>query len=243
MVVLPELCSIEYSRCSFGRLDDLAEPLDGPSFRAWQSISSEFHTYVAYSFPRRTTDGYRITLAVTGPDGRLVGHYDKIYLAQFGASTEKDFFQPGNNLFVFEVNEFRLGAIICADIRMPEIARTLTVDHGVEVILHCSTYSRDPTFYSWHHFAVTRALENQVYLLSINRAGEDYGKSILCPPWVDENCPPIWFDEHGEQFKKLVIERTEIELARKYYSFLKDRQENLDVQLPGFPLSTHPHFV
>lgn len=48
-------------------------------------------------------------------------------------------------------------------------------------------------FLAWHSFAVTRAMENQVYLLSLNRAGADYGGSVFCPPWLDDDHPPQFF--------------------------------------------------
>jgi len=223
IVMLPELSSIEYSRQSFERLDEIAEPLDGPSFETWREISQTFDTYVAYSFPRRAEQGYFITLAVTDPGGELVGHYDKIYLAQFGASMEKEFFRRGDELFVFEVKGFRLGASICADIRIPELPRALTIDGGAELILHSGAYFRDPSFNSWHNFVIARAIENQVFFLSLNRAGKDYGRSIFCPPWVDENRQPFAFEDRDEQLVRLIAERGEITLARERYSFLKDR--------------------
>jgi omega-amidase len=223
IVVLPELSSIEYSRHAFERLEELAEPLDGPSFETWRRISREFDTHVAFSFPRRAEEGCFITLAVTDPGGDLIGHYDKLYLAQFGASMEKEFFRRGSELFVFDVNDFRLGASICADIRIPELPRALTVEGRADLILHCGAYFRDQSFYSWHNFVVARALENQVFFLSLNRAGKDYGRSMFCPPWVDESHQPFIFENHDEQFVRLIAERGEIALARERFSFLKDR--------------------
>ena len=231
LVVLPELSSIEYSSQSFRRLDELAETVEGPSYSTWRSISREFNTHVVYGFPRRSADGYKISLAVTGPDGNLLGHYDKIFLAHYGNSTENEFYEAGDGLFEFEINGICFGLILCSDIRIPEIARSLTLDHGVDAILHPSAYGRDMSFYSWHHFAVTRALENQIYLLSLNRAGKDFGGSIFCPPWIDENHLPVVFNDHEEQVLKLSIERSEIESVRENIPFLKDRLENNGMRL------------
>lgn len=223
LVVLPELGSIEYSRPAFDRLEEIAEPLDGPSFETWRGVAQEFRTHVAFSFARRGEDACYITLAVAGPGGELVGHYDKIYLAQFGASMEKEYFRRGLRPFLFEVKGFTLGAIICADIRIPELSRALTVEGGAEVILHSGAYFRDPSFYSWHNFVIARALENQVYFLSLNRAGADYGNSLFCPPWVDETRQPFAFAERGEEIVRLVVRREEVALARRSYPFLADR--------------------
>jgi len=47
--------------------------------------------------------------------------------------------------------------------------------HDVDLILHVGAYARDESFYSWHAFAVTRAVENQFFVLSLNRAGTHFG--------------------------------------------------------------------
>lgn len=231
LAVLPELTSIDYGRHCFERLDDLAEPLDGPSFTTWRQVARDHGTYIVYSFPRRVDGGFRISVAAVGPDGALLGHYDKIHLAQFGASMEKEFFGGGAGLFVFAVKGFKLAPIICYDVRVPELSRSLAIDHGVDAILHCGAYFRDPSFYSWHAFAVTRAVENQVYLLSLNRAGADYGNSLFCPPWIDETSPAIAFAEYDEDFKLLTLERRAIDEARQSYSFLTDRLESYDLPM------------
>lgn len=223
LVVLPELSSIDYSRVTFAELARLGEALDGPSFRAWSEVARRHRVHVVYGFARSGASGFHICQAVVGPDGTLIGHYDKIHLAQYGASMEKEYFERGDHLFLFEVNGFRIAPIICYDIRIPELARTLAVDRGAEVILHCGAYFRDESFHTWHPFVITRALENQVFLLSVNRAGADYGSSLFCLPWLDQDTPPIAFSDTGEDFRVLTLERETLCSARRTYSFLKDR--------------------
>lgn len=234
LVVLPELSTIDYSRDSFSSLDTLAEPLDGPSFATWRNIATEFDTHVLYSFPRRGQNAHHISAGVVGPDGELVGYYDKLHLAQYGASMEKEYFERGEQLLAFDIGNFRVSTIICYDIRIPELSRTLTLDHGVDLICHVGAYARDPSFYSWHHFAVSRAVENQVYFLSLNRAGDEFGHSVFCHPWVDENTQPIEFAENAEEFKRLTLNRSEIDTARETYSFLRDRRGSYDFEVSGY---------
>lgn len=235
LVALPELSSIDYSRAAFDKLDELSEPFDGPSFVAWREVAREFGTYVAYGFPRRAAAGFHVSLAVVAPSGDMLGHYDKLHLAQYGASMEKEYFTQGGHLFVFAVNGFRIAPIICYDIRIPELSRTLVVDHGADLILHAGAYYRDRTFHSWHQFAVSRAIENQVFFLSLNRAGLYYGNSIFCLPWVDEDQEPTVFSDHDEQFQRLTLDRGEIERARERYSFLRDRLDSYDLPVVGTP--------
>lgn len=223
LIVLPELSSIDYSRKSFDQLNVLAEHLDGPSARCWGNVAIACNAHVVYSFPRKTENGYYICVAVVDPNGKLLGHYDKMHLAQYGASMEKEYFQRGNHLFTFDINGIRLAPIICYDIRFPELCRSLATEHNVTAILHCGAYYRDESFYTWHDFARTRALENQLYFLSLNRAGKHYGDSLFCPPWIDNTTHATTFDEHQEQFKVVCINMDQINATRAEYSFLRDR--------------------
>jgi len=136
---------------------------------------------------------------------------------------EKEFFQRGQSVCVFSVAGFRFSPIICYDIRFPELSRSLALNEEVDCILHCGAYYRDESFASWHSFAITRAMENQLYLLSLNRAGEQYGDSIFCLPWMDEQQAAVRFAIHDEDFRYLKIERSKIEAAREQYTFLEDR--------------------
>ncbi|PPC77543.1 carbon-nitrogen hydrolase family protein [Pokkaliibacter plantistimulans] len=233
LVVLPELASIEYSREAFECLNALAEPLDGASYQCWSRVAREFGVYVAYGFARREADSYFISIGVVDPQGRQLGYYDKLHLAQYGASMEKEFFSRGDHLCVFEVNGFRLAPIICYDIRIPELSRTLVVDHGVDVILHCGAYYRDCSFHTWHDFLLTRALENQCYLLSLNQAGPHYGNSLFCHPWHDESLAPTAFPEHDEGFRVLKVQRQELQEVRENFSFLRDRLSSYDLPVHG----------
>ena len=152
LVVLPELSSIDYSRAAFDRLDEISEPLEGASFAVWREVAMEFGVHVSYSFARKGQSGTFISIAVVGPDGALVGHYDKLHLCQYGASMEKEYFVGGNHIFTFKVNGLTISPIICYDIRIPELARTLTLKHDVDLILHCGAYYRDESFETWHSF-------------------------------------------------------------------------------------------
>jgi nitrilase len=223
LVVLPELCTVEYSRQSFECLAELAEDLEGPSMEKMRALATKHQTAVVFGMPRCSGDKYFISQIAIGADGDLLACYDKLHICHYGASMEKEFFQRGQSVCVFSVAGFRFSPIICYDIRFPELSRSLALDEEVDCILHCGAYYRDESFASWHSFATTRALENQLYFLSLNRAGEMFGDSIFCLPWMDEQRAAVRFATHDEDFRYLKIERSKIETAREQYTFLKDR--------------------
>lgn len=226
LVVLPELSAIDYSRAAFDSLDALAEPLDGPSFEVLRELARDFGVAIVYGIPRRGDGDYRISQVVVGADGEIIGYFDKLHIAQYGASIEKEYFARGEHLFVFEHGGLKIAPIICYDIRIPELTRTLVLQHGAQLILHCGAYSRDESFYSWHDFVVSRAMENQVYMLSLNRAGADFGNSLFCGPWVDETAPAVAFPDFEEAMLSLEVDLTRMETIRKRYSFLADRLDD-----------------
>ena len=223
LVVLPELAAIDYSRAAFDRLEQLAEDLQGPSFERFRTLARRFDVAVVYGFPRRGAEGYHICQAVVGPDGELIGSYDKLHLAQYGASMEKEYFKRGSVPFSFSYRGLTIAPIICYDIRFPELCRALVLEQGVDLVLHCGAYARDPSFFSWHHFVVSRALENQIFFLSLNRAGKDFGASVFCPPWIDETVSPLVFPDTAEALLQCEVDPARISVVREDYSFLADR--------------------
>ena len=239
-VVLPELGSLDYSRACFDGIGDLAEPLEAsPTIDRLGKVAQKHAVAILAGMARsdQGSDQGRdqgqgpgnsfITQALIAADGRLAAHYDKLHIAQFGDSTEKDYFTRGDRLLVFEIGGFTFGTIICYDIRIPELSRALARQHGVDVILHPTAFCRDETFHTWQAFATTRAVENQVYFVSVNRAGEEFGASMLIEPWMDETVPLRRLTT-GEEFARWTLSRSVLDHARATYPFLLDTRDDYD---------------
>lgn len=191
LFVMGELFAIGYGDDTLARLDVLAEDAeDGPSFRAFSAAACDADAYITYGFARRlpeTAAGhpYAICHAVVGPDGKLVTLYDKLHLCSFGDCSETTYFSRGDTPCSFDVDGFTVGLMICYDIRFGKLSHHLAWERGADLLLYPSAFPKDIAFSSWHPFAITRALENQVYVLSLSRAGTHFGSSITVPPWID----------------------------------------------------------
>jgi predicted amidohydrolase len=228
LVVLPELSTVEYSRQSFSILKSLAETLDGRSVRVWQEVAKKYSCHIVFGMPRIQDDQYRISQIVIDSNGNVGGYYDKLHMCQYGASMEKDFFSRGESLHIFSINNIRFSPIICYDIRMPELSRTLTLDHSVDCILHSGAYFRDESFDSWKAFVTTRSMENQIYLLSLNRAGVNFGQSMFASPWTDQRSPIIMLDDTAECFERFTVSSDCIRAIRRNYTFLADKLDHYE---------------
>ncbi|HEY3243713.1 MAG TPA: nitrilase-related carbon-nitrogen hydrolase [Phycisphaerae bacterium] len=93
------------------------------------ALVREAQLHVVCGFVEDTGERLYNSAAVVGPDGELIGRYRKLFM--WGA--DRDYFAPGAALPVFETGVGRLGVIICADARAPEIVAALAQQH-VELI-------------------------------------------------------------------------------------------------------------
>src|SRR5260370_40379402 len=94
---------------------------------------------------------------------------------------------PGNEFVSCKVCEFTVGVSICYDLRFPEMARTLVVHRGANVIVNSSAW---PVARAEHRriLVLGRAVENQSYFIIANRVGRDGGlrlcgsSLVVAPP-------------------------------------------------------------
>mmetsp|Transcript_27687 Transcript_27687/g.33846 ORF Transcript_27687/g.33846 Transcript_27687/m.33846 type:complete len:287 (+) Transcript_27687:63-923(+) len=197
LVVLPELSSPGYSEQVFKNQYLYAEDAcSGPSHAFYSALAKETGMHIAYGILRlhenseseETKRKISISHVVLAPGvDEPIAIYDKIHLCQVGKCSEVNHgITPGvAKPCVFDVAGVRVGLCICYDLRFPELWRALAWgNNNADVILHPSAFVRDTTFPTWHQFVTTRAVENGVYVVSVSFAGEYFGDSIVCPPWV-----------------------------------------------------------
>ena len=161
--VLPELFNTGYNFAEAKEVQDLAEKVEGPTFRALYKFCRDKNCFVAYGFAEQSESLFNSS-ALVGPNG-LVGLYRKVHIFD----RENLFFTPGDLGFpVFDLPFGKVGMMICFDWFYPESARTLALK-GAELILHPANlvlpYCPDAM--------VTRCLENRVFAATANRIGTE----------------------------------------------------------------------
>lgn len=223
LVVLPELSAMTYSRDCFDKLHEFAEDESGPIFSKFSELARELGMWILYGHASIQESGYAISQYVIRPDGDLEGRYDKIHIAQFDSSFEREYFEEGREPLSFQVKDIRIGLMICYDIRFPQFAERYNYDHDVDLIVHPVAFYRDETFPSWHHFVITRALENQLYLLSLNQAGDGFGESLFSYPWLDSKSQAIYMN-NDEQIRIYDVHKETVAYYRNHYPIREDNR-------------------
>lgn len=155
----------------------------GPSVSLLAFLARTKKLYiVGGSLPIKTSQGIYNLCFIYGPEGCL-GEYAKIH--PFGPMGEKEWCVPGRKLCIFSTSYGKMGVMICYDLRFPEVARALT-RAGAQVIFVPAAFP-GARIDHWELLLRARAIENQVFMVGINKVGEEGnqkfpGKSLVVAP-------------------------------------------------------------
>ncbi|SDH64601.1 Predicted amidohydrolase [Sinosporangium album] len=176
--------------------EDIAEPVPGPSTDLLAERARRHGLYIVGSLYATAQDGSRVNLApVIGPEGTVLGSYAKSHLFDAPGRVdipvgvrESDRVRAGSDLPVIPTEFGPLGVAICADLRFPEVFRTLAL-RGARIIVLPSAFL-SPRMDHWEFFMRARATENQVYMVAANQSGTEpvsgltfVGRSMVVDPW------------------------------------------------------------
>lgn len=180
-IVLPEIWTTGYS---LGRLKDECETLDSDIIAEVCKIARDCNCNIVAGSVPLLKEGkiFNSSLAVNR-QGEIVNVYDKTHL--FGLFKEEEFFAPGNNFSVYDIDGVCCGSSICYDLRFPELFRHLALQ-GAEIIF-CPAEWPEARGDIWRLLAQARAAENHIFLVAVNCSGEFkgapfYGHSMVVAP-------------------------------------------------------------
>jgi predicted amidohydrolase len=158
---------------------------------------------------------------VFDPTGQQIASYRKIHPFSYGR--EHEHYEGGDALAPFEAEGLGVAPLVCYDLRFPEVFRAGADRTHLSVVIANWPEARR---LHWRTLLMARAIENQRYVLGVNRVGEGgglaySGDSLLIGPFGD-----LLADGAGGQPALLMgeVSREEIERVRERFSFLKDRR-------------------
>jgi len=174
LIVFPECCLTGYCFSSIDEAMPLAEPVPGPSTQEVTAACQKLQVYVVLGLIERDEERFYNAAVLVGPEG-VVGKYRKIHLPHLGVDR---FLSRGDFPFrVYHTPIGRIGVNICYDSAFPESARVMALA-GAEVIALPTNWPRGreriPSF-----VINTRAFENKVHYIAVDRVGEERGISFI----------------------------------------------------------------
>ncbi|MBV7315310.1 carbon-nitrogen hydrolase family protein [Shewanella sp. NIFS-20-20] len=193
LVVLPE-CALLFG----GReLEQQQLAANSQYLRILAGWAAEFAiTLVAGTVPVNSDDGRCYSRChVWGPDGRLLGDYDKLHLFDASISDntgrycESTTFCPGDRISVIDTEFGKLGLAICYDLRFPELFRALA-QQGCDIILVPAAFTAVTGRAHWQTLLQARALDSQCVIAAAAQwhpegKRQTWGHSMVVGPWGD----------------------------------------------------------
>ncbi|MFN9344769.1 MAG: carbon-nitrogen hydrolase family protein [Planctomycetota bacterium] len=183
LTVFPECVLSGYCFESLAEALEYGLTIDSPPFQRLIAVSQELGSHVEFGFLETAGDQLYNSAVCLGPSG-VVARYRKIHLPFLGVDR---FTTAGNELSVFALpgHDLRLAMNICYDCSFPEAARVLMLQ-GADLLVLPTNWP--PTSgLTADVIPNARALENNLYVLTVNRVGSErgfsfIGKSKLCNP-------------------------------------------------------------
>lgn len=219
LILLPELF-----QTSFTMNTALAETMSGLSIRWLLDCSKKKQAAIYTSIMIKEGENYYNRGVFIQPDG-LITYYDK--RKTFGLAKENESFTAGESEQIVSYKGWNFQLQICYDLRFPEMARNRVERSGdvaYDVLLYVANWPEKRSAH-WKSLLQARAIENQTYVIGVNRVGRDghdfsySGDSRVVDPLgkIFDVQPSI------ETVQTTVINKTKLRQIREILPFLKDR--------------------
>jgi predicted amidohydrolase len=171
LVVFPECALTGYCFEDAAEAWALAETVPGPATEAMSRVARDLDLLVVFGLIELSGERFFNSLALVGPGGLAGESYRKVHLPFLGLDR---FASPGDRPFrVHHTPIGRIGLNICYDAGFPESSRVLALG-GADLIALPTNWPPGAEEFAEHGIP-TRALENHVYYLAVNRVGEERG--------------------------------------------------------------------
>lgn len=184
LVVFPELWD---AGIAYEKGKEIASNLSGGLFAQVVALARQHNVHILGSMYEKRGAGVYNTVAVVSPRNGVMGAYRKMHL--FTLMGEDKYLLPGEAPLVIDLPWGRTAFGICYDLRFPELFRRYAADRADVVIVPMAW--PHPRLEHYRTLLRARAIENQCYMIGVNRVGEDddgtryFGHSAVIDPWGD----------------------------------------------------------
>ena len=219
IVILPEMFSTGFSM----RPEQLAEKMEGDTIAWMKKTARENKVIVTGSIIAEEDGKYYNRLVWMLPNGHY-GTYDKRHL--FGFAEEDKHYTSGTKRLIASVNGWRIHLLVCYDLRFPVWARQQFDEEGnfeYDVLIYVANWPERRNT-AWKSLLQARAIENQCYVIGVNRVGNDgndiyhSGDSMVISPLGEI----LYHKAHEEDIFTITLKKEDLEKVRRKFQFWRD---------------------
>jgi predicted amidohydrolase len=215
LVVFPECALTGYMFTSRTEAILFAESIPGPSTEKLAALCRELGVYLVAGMLEKERDKCFNAAVLVGPEG-LIGKYRKNHLPFLGIDRYLD---SGNQPFpVFETAVGRIGLFICYDCTFPESSRVMALA-GADILVLPTNWPEGRAKVPLY-IIPTRAYENKVHVVAVDRVGRErgaefLGKSKIVNAWGDV------LAEAGIENEEIIYGEVSLAEAREKHVIIK----------------------
>ena len=221
VVLLTETFSTGFSFDTPG----IAEPEGGPSSQFLASLAEAHGVWVGGSCPEVAPDVApddqrpSNVFVLVGPDGAQT-RYRKIH--PFSHADEERYVRAGTDFVTVEIDGLRCSLFVCYDLRFADEFWALA--HGSDAYFVVANWPAKRRLH-WSTLLRARAIENQAYVVGVNRVGSggglDYaGDSAIIDPLGEV----LATGAGGETILLADLDAAHVAATRDHFRFLQDRR-------------------
>jgi omega-amidase len=225
VVILPEMFSTGFSMNAVG----LAEPMDGLTVNWMKKMAIQKKIVLTGSIIIEEEGQYFNRLIWMLPNGQY-GYYNKRHCFAFAGENEN--YTPGKKRLIASVKGWKINLQICYDLRFPVWARQSSPSNNhsneenqpeYDVLLYVANWPASRS-HAWKSLLIARAIENQCYVIGLNRVGRDghqtyySGDSMV----IDSLGKTVYLKVDEEDVFTITLQKENSEQIRSKFPFWKD---------------------
>ncbi len=215
IIVLPEMFSTGFTM----QAEQLAETMDGNTVAWMKRIAAARKVALTGSMIIEEDAKYYNRLLWVLPTGEI-GYYNKRHLFAYGS--EDLHYKAGNKRLIASAKGWKINLQVCYDLRFPVWSRQQTPNE-YDILVYVANWPERRN-HAWKTLLQARAIENQCYVIGVNRVGND-GNDIYCSGdsmVVDATGKILYHKEQGEDVFTITLPKEHVEETRNKFPFWKD---------------------
>jgi omega-amidase len=170
LIVLPETFTSGFSNAALVQ----AETMQGETVAWLREQAKYLNSAITGSVQIREGEKVFNRMLWAMPDGSI-HHYDKRHL--FRMANEHERYSAGNDKLFIEYKGWRICPQVCYDLRFPVYSRnrfnsTRANAYDYDLLIYVANWP-SPRHFAWQTLLKARAIENQSYVVGVNRTGTD----------------------------------------------------------------------
>lgn len=217
LIVLPEMFSTGFTM----KAEELAEEMDGKTMEWLKKTAIQYECVVTGSLIVKENGNYFNRMIWMLPNGEYQ-FYDKHHL--FGMGGEDSHYKSGANPLIVELKGWKIRLAICYDLRFPVWLRNKNAEYDILLLVASWPDKRSS---HWRTLIHARAIENQSYVVAVNRVGHDgnqvyHSGHSMC---IDPHGNTVYYKPEDEDLYTFGISYVELEKIRRQFPFLRDADD------------------